>query len=307
MTLLTAVKICFSEKLLYIQKKRSERIDNYCAKKKQGNNISIDFASIIDDAHKIVLVAIPKTGCSIWKVALYENREKTHQKAVSRTRRAMKQTKAISEKHGSDQRPNEKTIMRPKNATYIVKKDSKRQAARSHRQLGKRKTTNTTGTYVKTGHLKQQTNYARLNIHNFEFIKKSGLRWIHDLNDVEKRKVLRSYFNIITVRHPLDRLESSYQDKVMHYKQNADKIRANFVQFLAEQDGFSISKYFNDRKAPRKYQDNTTFENFLTFILQARNRHWNNFMDNAHLCSVKYRYVIFQKLRSFFKCKAAFL
>ena len=168
---------------------------------------------------------------------------------------------------------------------------SQKQKVGYHNQLQRNnKMTNTTGKSVKTKHRKKQFNKS-LRIHQFNFIKKSGLRWLHDLNDIEKRKVLGSYFNIITVRHPLDQLESSYQDKVVHYKRNVDKIRANFVEFLAKQDGFNISKQFNDTTAPRKYQDNTTFENFLTFILQARNRHWNNFMDNAHLCGIKYRYV----------------
>ena len=92
-------------------------------------------------------------------------------------------------------------------------------------------------------------------------------------------EALNTYTNILTVRHPLDRLESAYEDLVISY--NYVHIREKILH----QRGLdaSLEKQFAANGS------HVTFEEFFIYILDHRDQHWDSMVETSLPCNVKYR------------------
>ena len=143
---------------------------------------------LVDDRHKLILKAVPKTGCSSWKTVLINN------------------------------------------------------------SVINRKINN-------------------INPHAWNWITSiSDLRLLsRERNRDVMTSKLRNYFNILTVRHPLDRLESGFREKVLKRHREID-----------QQDTKAVA---------------TAFQDFLNRRIKETNmdKHWKPISYTTNPCSVPFR------------------
>ena len=162
---------------------------------------------MVDDVHRVLLLSIPKTGCTAWRWTIYNS------------------------------------IFQP----------------------------NTT---LQDG---QKIKY----IHDTYYLKDKGFRDFSSLSETEKEHLFGRYFNILSVRHPLDRLESCYIDKIVNYKQVSPSYRVGVLHHKQKIEGGSLTSKLD-------LNTNVTFEDFLSFVLVASNEHWNSVERLALPCQMNY-------------------
>ena len=119
---------------------------------------------------------------------------------------------------------------------------------------------------------------ANRSVHNKAIFREHGFRIFQELQLKEKAKIFDSYFKIVGVRHPFDRLESAYMDKVLDYKSDPG-CKRTIVQFLKGKANY----------AKEDIQSNVTFEDFLTGVMGVQNRHWTNYVELALPCDANLR------------------
>ena len=111
----------------------------------------------------------------------------------------------------------------------------------------------------------------------------------NDLQELSKfplsgiRYRLQHYFNIIMVRHPLDRLVSAYNDKL-----NMDKeYRQRLGKLIIDRDHLNVSK---SEYASGK---GVSFKQFIDFILEGgRDPHWDSYSKKCLPCLLPYNYLM---------------
>ena len=102
-------------------------------------------------------------------------------------------------------------------------------------------------------------------------------------NRMKKSEVLTSLktcYSVLTVRHPFDRLESTYMDKVV--LRNYSGIRQ---RILRKRD-----IYEQDIKELAQDGTNVKFEEFLEHVTSTKDAHWLSIFQQTHPCSLPYRY-----------------
>ena len=98
-----------------------------------------------------------------------------------------------------------------------------------------------------------------------------------------KEKVLsclKTYYTVLTVRHPFDRLESAYVDKVVLH--NYFGIRETILQ----------RRHIPAKAVKELAQNghNVKFEEFLQHLMTTEDIHWLSISQLTHPCSLPYRY-----------------
>ena len=124
------------------------------------------------------------------------------------------------------------------------------------------------------------------NVHSEAHLRQFGLKYLYLFSAEEIEYRIRNYFKFIIVRHPLDRIQSAYTDKVAShngryyrkiYDHVIEKYRYKPVD-VAEADGGKIS-----------------LEEFVSFIAheypERQDRHYMSFDDICHPCDIKYDYI----------------
>ena len=108
----------------------------------------------------------------------------------------------------------------------------------------------------------------------------------------ELLKCLNSYYIVLTVRHPFDRVESTYMDKIV--RNNMQNLRQKLLgkRGLGKRD---IKELAKDGK-------NIKFEEFLQHMITEGNPHWTSIFKLTYPCSIPYRYLDFKKYFICFNC-----
>ena len=127
-------------------------------------------------------------------------------------------------------------------------------------------------------------NESDLDVHEIRTMKQHGIRRLFRFTPQERAYRIKNYFKVILVRHPMERIISSYRCTIESNSPLADKLRPAI-----------LSKY-----RPGASTDNTTiisFKEFIQYIVdeskanQVLNPHWQMYQDNCFPCSIKYDYV----------------
>ena len=125
-----------------------------------------------------------------------------------------------------------------------------------------------------------------LDVHNYDFLKSVGLRKLAEFSPQEIEYRLRNYLKFIVVRHPFDRLLSTYNEKFGLVKVN---YAPSYMNLITKHFGSDFGK--DSRGRPL-----ISFEQFLELVATERNRfanvHWKNYFDYCHPCSITYDHVI---------------
>ena len=116
--------------------------------------------------------------------------------------------------------------------------------------------------------------------HNKKIIQKYGLRMFRYLTLKERAKLFESYYKVLTVRHPLDRLESAYTDKIVFFNQSSHKYVIGLLTYKYGEGNFSTKDL---------HQYDLTFDDFLPFAMKIYDRHWGNFNKVARPCVSNFR------------------
>ena len=121
-------------------------------------------------------------------------------------------------------------------------------------------------------------------IHLLQTFAKTNTTPAKQMSREELLKCLNTYYVILTVRHPFDRLESTYMDKIV--LNNMFSIREKILQKrdLSDRDVNQLAK---DGK-------NIKFEEFLQYIITENEPHWKSIFSMTQPCSVPYRYLKFE-------------
>ena len=118
----------------------------------------------------------------------------------------------------------------------------------------------------------------------------STLREFGQIITTENRSVtelvhlINTSFTIVTVRHPFDRLESAYVDKVLI--NNAHKIRQRIWKARG-----NIER--SEGNLNRERSSYVSFEMYLNYVLNHSNVHWCSIYKAAKPCDIPYRLEIF--------------
>ena len=108
---------------------------------------------------------------------------------------------------------------------------------------------------------------------------KSYVKLAEQVIQEDGQHALFEYCSVLTVRHPLDRLESSFRDQVIVHNQRFLK------EAILIQKGYGALQAF--RLAHSGY--NIEFEDFLQYVLAHENNHWNSLYRLSSPCQVPYR------------------
>ena len=129
---------------------------------------------------------------------------------------------------------------------------------------------------------------AENRIHNATLAAERGLPLLRLFNRSEILRRLNTHFKVLVVRHPLDRLISSYLEKFRgqnkHYKEHVG------VRIIKEErenaNSYSLTR-----------GDDVTFDEFIRFIVHKQHVldlldwHWENYEKLCFPCAVEYDYI----------------
>jgi chondroitin 4-sulfotransferase 11/chondroitin 4-sulfotransferase 13 len=127
---------------------------------------------------------------------------------------------------------------------------------------------------------------------NSLFRNMTGIRFIRELSVTELDRVMKSYFKVLVVRHPFDRLVSAWEH-LLSKPNRSHVIRGRVLEVIDE---------YVKRKDPSRDHDfdhateTLTFQQFLELICERyhsgfMNIHWATYSDNCQPCHVKYDHV----------------
>jgi hypothetical protein len=107
-------------------------------------------------------------------------------------------------------------------------------------------------------------------IHGFEMAKKFGLDWVKNLNQTSVKSLLSKYFTFMTIRHPFERLLSTYRGKVVDNQTD--------MRYLEKES----------LKLANRTTGKATLNEFLTWIKVSGSydEHWAMIIDACHPCAL---------------------
>ena len=118
-------------------------------------------------------------------------------------------------------------------------------------------------------------------IHRNEAFLNSSIIPAKVMNSNQILSSLKTYYTVLTVRHPFDRLESGYMDKVVMINMN-NRLRQAILK-KRRIDADRVKKLARDGKS-------VTFAEFLEHAMTVRNSHWMSIFELTYPCSLPYRY-----------------
>ena len=139
-----------------------------------------------------------------------------------------------------------------------------------------------------TGKVKPRGSHP--NFHNIEKLNDVGITSLSDISTVDREKILKTYYKVLIVRNPFDRLISAFDDKFHHNFIYGDTRMA--LRYINETYR-SISNHVVFGKAPNTTDVPVT--EFLRLVLDENapyNKHWDFQAKLSHICQIKYDYII---------------
>ena len=127
---------------------------------------------------------------------------------------------------------------------------------------------------------KKTIDYTILHIHEHKTFKNTRIAFANEMDKSEVLRCLKTCYTVLTVRHPFDRLESTYTEKVLSY--NYKKIREKILR----------ARHIPPRtvKQLARNGDNVKFEEFLQHVMTTDDFHWLSISIMSRPCSLPYRY-----------------
>lgn len=128
---------------------------------------------------------------------------------------------------------------------------------------------------------------ANMAIHTREYLQKHQLVFLNEMKEDEVQYRLKNYYKYAIVRHPLDRMVSTYRDK-----------------FLGEGEAYFKNVLARSIKAKRKHTVGETaehkdrdieFPEFVEYVLGRDpltwDRHWLGIYNHCHPCHIQYDFI----------------
>ena len=126
-----------------------------------------------------------------------------------------------------------------------------------------------------------------------DYLQSTGFRAFHTLNAQEQNKVIKDYFKLIVLRHPLDRLRSALNDRLLEDGSGQENYRRNYQPVIKP---FLISKGLTTEEEFDREKDKLNLEQFFELVAQNRtdfhNIHWESFWNLCEPCRFNYDLII---------------
>ncbi|KAK2163015.1 hypothetical protein LSH36_87g02052 [Paralvinella palmiformis] len=125
-----------------------------------------------------------------------------------------------------------------------------------------------------------------LGIHSDELLIQYGLDKMVMLSDDKIKEILGKYFVFMLIRHPFERLLSTYRGKVLNKQSDIPWFAAETLK-LSHSDIFENNKTLARMKAPQNVLGSPTFSQFLDWIRISNtyNDHWSMIVEACHPCA----------------------
>ncbi|ESO86778.1 hypothetical protein LOTGIDRAFT_128530 [Lottia gigantea] len=116
-----------------------------------------------------------------------------------------------------------------------------------------------------------------------------NLKKLSDFSGPERKKRIQSYFKMSFVREPLERLYSSYENK----------IHAKWSTYFHLNFGTKIIKKYRKKPSKTSLQkgNDVTFPEFVQYVVDAEqndedlNEHWEQYYKQCHPCIMSYDFI----------------
>ena len=116
--------------------------------------------------------------------------------------------------------------------------------------------------------------------HTIQYMARNGFRQLASYSEEQRREIQRTYTTALIVRHPLDRLRSAFQNKIV-----------NNWYLPRETHKKAIHKY-RINKEDKSVKMN--FEEFISALIDwmPYEKHWTSFEPACHPCAVDFDYIL---------------
>ena len=128
--------------------------------------------------------------------------------------------------------------------------------------------------------------YSLMSVHAKDILTKYGLVKLDWVSDDNIQKILEECSVFMLIRHPFERLLSTYRGKVVDTSSDFPWFAAEALK-LAKPSLFKYNKTLSDMKKPQTVLGPPTFGQFLDWIRISgtKNAHWSTIIDDCHPCA----------------------
>ena len=128
-------------------------------------------------------------------------------------------------------------------------------------------------------------------IHCQKCWKSEGLVWLSNYPQDEREKRLRTYYKVISVRHPLDRLVSCWNNKLKEPRKGRPwpGHGPKMVELFRSIPGNSSLEAEIAQGA--RFDEFLRYVNYVEAHNQNHNSHWISIFRSCHPCSIEYDYI----------------
>lgn len=143
---------------------------------------------------------------------------------------------------------------------------------------------------IKNSHqYKHETSRRNISsVHNSDVLLQFGIKQLNMFNESQIDEILRSFTKVVVVRHPLERVFSSFREKLTPYRPN--KECSSYMQRL----GSKIVKKMRGKQV--KCGDDVTFEEFMSYLATEayvrKDSHWRPIDVVCRPCHIEYDHVL---------------
>ena len=130
---------------------------------------------------------------------------------------------------------------------------------------------------------------SHMNVHGAQVQQAAGIKYLNTYSIAEIEYRLKHYFKFIVVRHPFDRLMSTYHEK---FGGNPVNYAPQFKSVIHEHFGTNTA---NDKKGRILLNANQFLELVATERKRFNNFHWKNYMSYCHPCLIQYDHVVYME------------
>ncbi|ELT96526.1 hypothetical protein CAPTEDRAFT_216064 [Capitella teleta] len=130
-------------------------------------------------------------------------------------------------------------------------------------------------------------------IHCMDCWRKAGMEYLHRYSHAARRKMLNTFYKVLVVRHPLDRMVSCWNGKFVHHNGNGNPWKMHFPRMVK-----LLRKIQINSSLEPDLRMNPTFEEFAKYIVHLNtlglkdDQHWRPHYRMCHPCSLDYDLII---------------
>lgn len=124
------------------------------------------------------------------------------------------------------------------------------------------------------------------------YLNRMGLKFLYNYTASQQEHILKNYFKIMSVRHPVERALSSYMDKFVFSELEIPVMEAiDYINQFYRTPENQIHLTHGRQTIP----SGVTFNEFIDMVLDDKapyNIHWDSIIHICHPCMVKYDYIM---------------